>query len=486
MSTATQPAPPRRDGATEQEQPAAMRACLERQRYAFQQAPYPTAVARRDALRRLHRAVRAHEQALTEAVSADFGGRSPHETATADIIPTLTGLRHAARHVRRWMRPQRRWPHPLMQPARAQVVCQPLGVVGIMVPWNYPVFLALAPLTGALAAGNRAMLKLSEFTPATNSVLRGLLARVFDEDEVAVVEGDVPVSRAFAALPFDHLLFTGSTAVGREIMAAAAPNLTPVTLELGGKSPVIVDDDADPDTVASRLVFGKLLNAGQTCIAPDYVLCTPERRDALVETIRESVACRYPGLGDSPDYTSIVNDRQYQRLVDLLTDARERGARVEVISPDGAVSTGSRRLAPHLVLDAPDGARVLEEELFGPILPVVTVPDLDAALAYVARRPRPLALYYFGGDSQRQQRVLRESHSGGVCLNDTMLHVAQDNLPFGGVGASGMGRYHGHYGFATFSHEKSVFAKGRINGAALMYPPYGGVIQRLVHRFMTR
>ncbi|SEO71876.1 coniferyl aldehyde dehydrogenase [Aquisalimonas asiatica] len=465
---------------------SAMAACLERQRAAFQAAPYPDAATRRDALQRLRRAVKAHEQALTEAVSADFGGRSPHETATADIVPTLTGLRHAIRHVRRWMRPQRRWPHPLMQPARARVVHQPLGVVGIMVPWNYPVFLALAPLTGALAAGNRAMLKLSEFTPATNAVLRELLAAVFSADEVAVFEGDVPESQAFAALPFDHLLFTGSTAVGRQIMAAAAPNLTPVTLELGGKSPVIVDDDADIAAVASRLVFGKLVNAGQTCIAPDYVLCTPARRDALLAAIRATVARRYPRLGDNPDYTSIVNAGQHERLLALLDDARQKGARIEAINPAGEGHPDGRRLAPHLVLDAPDGARVLEEELFGPILPIVTVPDLDAALAYVARRPRPLALYYFGRDRGRQQRVLRESHSGGVCLNDTLLHVAQDNLPFGGVGASGMGRYHGHYGFANFSHEKAVFAKGRINTAAVMYPPYGGVLQRLVHRLLAR
>ncbi|WP_290652384.1 coniferyl aldehyde dehydrogenase [Aquisalimonas sp.] len=460
--------------------------CLERQREAFRASPYPDAASRRDALERLRRAVSAYQGELAEAISRDFGGRSRFETMTVDIVPTLMGIRHAKRHAGRWMRSRRRSLHPIMQPAGARIVYQPLGVVGIMVPWNYPVLLALAPLTGALAAGNRAMMKLSEFTPESNAVLRKLLAEAFSADEVAVVLGDVPVSQAFASLPFDHLIFTGSTTVGRRVMAAAAENLTPVTLELGGKSPVIVDEDAPLGPTVERLLFGKLVNAGQTCIAPDYVLCTPARREALVAGIQGALPRLYPRLRENTDYASIINEAQYARLQGLLEDARERGAQVLPLNPGGDDLQGTRKLAPHLVLEAPAQARVLREELFGPILPIVTVPDLEAALAYVQARPRPLALYYFGQERARQQRVLTHSHAGGVCINDTMLHVAQEELPFGGVGESGMGHYHGHHGFLTFSHQKAVFTRGRVNPTRLLYPPYGGVVQRLIQWFMAR
>ena len=465
---------------------AAMRARLEEQRQAFQAAPYPDAAARRDALNRLRRALLRQRRALAEAVSRDFGGRSVDETLTVDIMPTLVGVRHARRHLKGWMRSRRRWPHPLMQPAGARVVYQPLGVVGIIAPWNYPVFLSLGPLVGALAAGNRAMIKLSEYTPETNGVLERIVGEAFRPEEVAVFGGGVEAGAAFSRLPFDHLLFTGSTGVGRKVMAAAAEYLVPVTLELGGKSPAIVDTDAPLERTVERLLFGKLVNSGQTCIAPDYLLCTPARRDELVAALQETLPRLYPSLRDNPDYASIINDAQYGRLQALLTDARERGAQVIPLDPRDESLEGTRKLAPHLVLDVPPDARVLQEELFGPILPVVTVPDLDAALAYVRARPRPLALYYFGEGRAARQRVLEESHAGGVCLNDTLMHVAQDELPFGGVGESGMGQYHGHAGFLTFSHEKAVFSRGRINPSKLLYPPYGGLMQKLVRRLLIR
>ncbi|WP_242510376.1 coniferyl aldehyde dehydrogenase [Halorhodospira halophila] len=469
-----------------EDQAAELQTLLDRQRQAFAADPAPGLAVRRGRLDRLRRAVLDHREALTAALDEDFGGRSVEESTTVDLLPALTGIRHAQRHLRRWMRPRRRWPHPLMQPASAWVHDQPLGVVGIMVPWNYPVYLALSPLTGALAAGNRVLLKLSELTPATNAVLGSVIRQAFSAEEVAVVEGGESVSRAFAALPFDHLLFTGSTAVGRQVMAAAAAHLTPVTLELGGKSPAVVDGDADLDTAAGRIAYGKLLNAGQTCIAPDYVLCTPDRRDALVDALRRAATRLYPDPLHNPDYAAVITRKHRERLEALLTDAREQGA--ELVSMAEAVENApeSGRMPPWLVLDAPASARVLEEEIFGPVLPVVTVADLEQALAYIRARPRPLALYYFGHDRRRQQQVLDRSHSGGVCINDTVLHVAQDNLPFGGVGASGMGLYHGFEGFRTFSNEKAVLRKGRWNSARLVEPPYGRRIHRWVRRLMVR
>ena len=465
---------------------AELQALLDRQREAFAVDPAPSLAVRRGRLDRLRRAVLDHREALTAALDEDFGGRSVEESATVDLLPALTGIRHARRHLRRWMRPCRRWPHPLMQPASAQVVHQPLGVVGIMVPWNYPVYLALSPLTGALAAGNRVLLKLSELTPAANAVLGSVIRQAFSAEEVAVVEGGESVSRAFAALPFDHLLFTGSTAVGRQVMAAAAAHLTPVTLELGGKSPVIVDQDADLEAAAGRIAYGKLLNAGQTCIAPDYVLCAPDRRDALVDALRRAALRLYPDPLRNPDYAAVITPRHRARLEALLNDAREQGAELVPMAEAVENAPESGRMPPWLVLDAPASARVLEEEIFGPVLPVVTVADLEQALAYITARPRPLALYYFGHDRRRQQQVLDGSHSGGVCINDTVLHVAQDNLPFGGVGASGMGRYHGFEGFRTFSNEKAVLRKGRWNSARLVEPPYGRRIHRWVQRLMVR
>jgi len=455
---------------------------FERQQLVFQAHPCPTAEERLQALEALHDLLANHQSALIEAISEDFGNRSAGETRLAEIMPSLQGIDHAKRHLRRWMKPSRRRVGLAFQPASARVVYQPLGVVGIIVPWNYPLYLAIGPLIGALAAGNRVMLKLSEATPATGALLRELLAQIFPEDQVAVILGEVDTAVAFSRLPFDHLLFTGSTQVGRQVMRAAAENLTPVTLELGGKSPAIVSAGVPLADAAERIAFGKTLNAGQTCVAPDYVLVPRPRLDGFVDAYRQAVRRFYPQLIDNPDYTSLINARQQARLQGYLDDARAKGARLLPLFEQGQ----GRRMPQHLLLDVTDDMQVMQDEIFGPLLPVVPYDSLDEALAYVAARPRPLALYYFGYDKAEQRHVLRHSHSGGVCLNDTLLHVAQDDLPFGGIGPSGMGHYHGHEGFLTFSKAKGVFAKQRINAARLIYPPYGKALQRLVYALFVR
>ncbi|QGZ28832.1 coniferyl aldehyde dehydrogenase [Stutzerimonas stutzeri] len=455
---------------------------LDRQRSAFQADPSPTEEDRQQALEALHDLLASHQQALMEAISEDFGNRSADETRLAEIMPSLHGIRYAKRRLRQWMKPSRRSVGIAFQPASAKVIYQPLGVVGIIVPWNYPLYLAIGPLIGALAAGNRVMLKMSESTPATGRLLKALLAQIFPEDQVAVVLGEADVGIAFSKLPFDHLLFTGSTCVGRQVMRAAAQNLTPVTLELGGKSPVIVSRNVPLDDAAQRIAFGKSLNAGQTCVAPDYVLMPRDRVEGFVEAYRQAVRRFYPQLADNPDYTSIVNRRQHARLQGYLDDAQAKGARLLPL-----FEQGQERRMPHcLLLDVNDDMDVMKHEIFGPLLPIVPYDDIDHALAYINARPRPLALYYFGYDRAEQREVLRRTHSGGVCLNDTLLHVAQDDLPFGGVGPSGMGHYHGHEGFLTFSKAKGVFIKQRINAARMIYPPYGKLWQKLIYKLFVR
>ncbi len=465
------------------ETPAAyLQQILAAQRSACAAAPLPCAQTRRQWLNALRDVLAGNQQALVEAISADFGNRSADETLLAEIMPSLHGIRYARRHLRGWMKPSRRRVGLAFQPASARVIYQPLGVVGIIVPWNYPLYLAIGPLVGALAAGNRVMLKMSESTPATGALLQRLLAQVFPEDQVAVVLGDVEVGKAFARLPFDHLLFTGATHIGRDVMHAAADNLTPVTLELGGKSPAIVSATVPLADAAERIAFGKTLNAGQTCVAPDYVLVPRARLKGFVDAYREAVQRLYPSLADNPDYTAIINARQLTRLQDYLDDARAKGAQVVPLFTEA-----QQRRMPHcLLLEVNEHMRVMHEEIFGPLLPIIPYDELDEALAYVNARPRPLALYYFGYDRPEQQQVLDSTHSGGVCLNDTLLHVAQDDLPFGGIGPSGMGHYHGREGFLTFSKAKSVFAKQRFNAARLVYPPYGKWWQKLIYALFIR
>ncbi|MGM3386596.1 coniferyl aldehyde dehydrogenase [Stutzerimonas stutzeri] len=455
---------------------------LERQRRAFTANPYPDSEARLQWLEALHDLLATHQQAVIDAISQDFGHRSADETRLAEIMPSLHGIRHAQRHLRRWMKSSSRAVGLAFQPARARVIYQPLGVVGIIVPWNYPLYLAIGPLIGALAAGNRVMLKMSEATPATGQLLKQLLGQIFAEDQVAVVLGEADVAIAFSRLPFDHLLFTGSTHVGRQVMRAAADNLTPVTLELGGKSPVIVSAKVPIAHAAERIAFGKTLNAGQTCVAPDYVLVPRQHRDEFVEAYRQAVCRFYPTLTGNPDYTSIINPHHFGRLQGYLDDARAKGARVLPLHDEAQ----GRRMPHCLVLDVNEQMTLMQDEIFGPLLPVVPYDTLDDALAYVNGRPRPLALYYFGYDKAEQRRVLYETHAGGVCLNDTLLHVAQHDLPFGGIGPSGMGQYHGREGFQTFSKAKGVLARQRFNATRLIYPPYGRPLQRLITRLFVR
>ncbi len=457
----------------------AMKSAFERMYAQSRREPEVSYTARHRRLAALETLLRENADALAVAISTDFGGRSVHETHLLEIFPSQEGLAHTQRHLRAWMRTQGRSVSLWFQPGRAEVRYQPLGVVGIIVPWNYPLYLTIGPLTAALAAGNRALVKMSEFTPATAALLAELVARYFDADEVTIVQGDAEVAQAFSLLPFDHLFFTGSTAVGHHVMRAAAENLTPVTLELGGKSPAIIAPGYPLDKAADRILVGKCLNAGQTCIAPDYVLLPEGQEEAFIAAARAVVAGCYPQMATTADYSAIVNARHYERLAGYLEDAVAKGASCVPLC-DVEADAGRRRFPPVALLGARDDMRVMQEEIFGPILPIIPYQAIDAAIAHVNQRPRPLALYVFDEVSARVDRVLAETVSGGVTVNDTLLHIAQDDLPFGGVGPSGMGRYHGRDGFLTFSHAKAVFRQSRLSGIGLFRPPYGKRFEWLI------
>ena len=452
------------------------------QRQAYAANPMPPAAQRQMWLKVLSDVLSDQRQKLIDAISEDFSNRSADETLLAELMPSLHCIHYASKHLKGWMKASPRKVGVAFQPAKAKVVYQPLGVVGVIVPWNYPLYLAIGPLVGALSAGNRVMLKLSESTPATGKLLKFLLGQIFPEDLVTVVLGEADVGVAFSQLPFDHLLFTGATSIGKHVMRAAAENLTPVTLELGGKSPVIVSADVPLNDAAERIAFGKTLNAGQTCVAPDYVLVPQDRVESFVEAYRQAVRGFYPTLADNPDYTAIINPRQLARLHSYLSDASAKGAQVIPLFEQDQ----DRRMGHSVLLNVSDEMIVMQDEIFGPLLPVVPYTTLDQAFAYINQRPRPLALYYFGYNKAEQNRVLQDTHSGGVCLNDTLLHVAQDDMPFGGIGASGMGHYHGREGFLTFSKAKGVLIKQRFNAAKLIYPPYGKSIQKLIQKLFIR
>jgi coniferyl-aldehyde dehydrogenase len=449
-----------------------LRAILAAMKEAQRKQGPPSLDQRLRALEALERVVVQHKGAIATAISHDFGNRSSHESLAGEVFVLLGAIRHARAHLRDWMEPERREVGWVFLPSSAQIIAQPVGVVGIISPWNYPLLLALSPLVSALAAGNRAILKPSELVPETAALLRDLVTQAFAEDEVTVATGGPEVGELFSRLPFDHLLFTGSTRVGRLVMRAASENLVPVTLELGGKSPVIVDSDFSARVAADRIMAGKLFNAGQTCIAPDYAMVTAGARDAFVEACKASVAKRYPSLERNPDYTAIVSEQHLTRLRGLVADAKARGARVVELNPALESFEGARKLAPTLVLDATDEMLVLQEEIFGPILPVLTYRHLDEAITYINERPRPLALYYFGHDDRAIESVLSRTISGGVAVNETLVQFAQDDLPFGGIGPSGMGQYHGREGFETFSKKKPVYRQSRVSALGLLRPPY--------------
>lgn len=447
---------------------------LERQRQAFLTDGPPDIHRRKAQLARLRASVLARRRAFQEAVSTDFGHRSRHETDLMELLGVVQTIDYLRRNLSRFMRPERRHVGLFYRSGRAFVEYQPKGVVGVMAPWNYPVSLSLIPLATALAAGNRVMLKPSELTPHTSALIRDMLAEIFAPEEVSVVLGGPEIGAVFSGLPFDHLLFTGSTGVGRNVMKAASDNLVPLTLELGGKSPVVVARGHANDRTLGSIVFGKLSNAGQTCVAPDYAFVHEDDLEAFVTGYGAAVARTYPQGPAGQDYTAIVSDRHYERLKELLDDARRRGARVvDVGAHPEAAANRPRTLAPTLVLSAGDDAALMQEEIFGPILPVRTYRAIDEVIDYVNGRPRPLALYYFGDRDADCARLLARTTSGNVGINNTMIHVAQDDLPFGGIGPSGMGAYHGIEGFRAMSHAKGVFVQGRWNLPGLLRAPFG-------------
>jgi acyl-CoA reductase-like NAD-dependent aldehyde dehydrogenase len=445
---------------------------------------------RRGLLQSLRRLVSASAPMFVEAIASDYGYRPSSETLLAEVVPALMMVRAALANLTAWMRPERRGRSILFWPGRNEVHRQPKGVVLIISTWNYPLLLTVGPLTAALAAGNRVIVKPSELTPSTSALLKRRLEGELGSDRVTVALGGPEVAEGLCRLPFDHILFTGSTSVGKKVMAAAAQNLVPVTLELGGKSPAIVHADCDLPRAVERIVRGKLLNAGQTCIAPDYALVPRNRIEDFLHLFRETASRFYPRILDNPDYTSIINDRHYARLLALIEDARNKGARIETIDTadelaGAAGSPQSRKIAPAAIAGVTNAMAITREEIFGPLLPVIAYDKLEEAIAYVNARPRPLALYYFDTDRGRIRHILQSTVAGGVTVNDTLYHIAQDELPFGGVGMSGMGSYHGRDGFDTFSHAKGTFRQTRLASADLLTPPYDAWFRRIV-RFVIR
>ena len=456
---------------------------LNEQRRAFERDLPVEADARVNRLDRLAALLSENADKICEALDQDFGTRSRQVSMLTDVVYTLRNVRHTRKHVKQWMRNSRRaldFPLPLLG-AAAHVEYQPKGVVGVLSPWNFPVYLALTPVAGAFAAGNRVMLKPSELTPHTSSLLVTLVDRYFDRNEFAVITGDASVGAAFSKLPFDHLVFTGGGVVGRHVMRAAADNLVPVTLELGGKSPVIVGKSADIEQAAERIVLGKLLNAGQICLAPDYVLVDRTVENQLSEALVTKARHYYPSYADNKDYVSIINQRHFDRLQGYIDEARQLGAE---ITECGTPAPDRRLLPLTIVRDASAESLVMRDEIFGPLLPTIAFDHIDDAIGYINRRDRPLGLYYFGNDRTEEGLVRARTISGGITINDVIFHVMQDNLPLGGIGPSGMGRYHGRDGFLEFSHHKSVYRQPRFDLAKLLgaKPPYGERLDRYIQK----
>lgn len=464
-----------------------MKNILAAQRKAYNANPYPTLAQRKQHLKQLKQLLLDNKQAICDAISNDFGYRSANETQFLEIMTCVGDINFNINHLRKWMKPEKRKVAIQFQPASNTIMYQPLGVVGIIVPWNYPLYLALGPLVAALAAGNRAMLKMSEFTPDFNKVLKSALSEEFDENHVAVIEGEADVAAQFSTLPFDHLMFTGSTTVGKHVMRAAADNLTPVTLELGGKSPVIIDDKIDINTAAERILFGKCVNAGQTCVAPDYVFCPKDKVDALAKALTDRFNKFYPDFANNQDYTHVVNDRQYSRLLSYLDEAQQAGATVISTTGENYDNYRDKRKLPlQLVLNASSQMAVMRQEIFGPVMPIIGYDTVDESLDYIRDRDRPLALYIISHSKKFQQHILENTHSGGVTINDAVVHFGQKDMPVGGIGPSGMGHYHGREGFLTFSKAKGIHAKGRINSIAFIFPPYDKSLLKLVLKLFMR
>ncbi|SEI22427.1 coniferyl-aldehyde dehydrogenase [Pseudomonas asplenii] len=441
----------------------------------------PSYAQRMSALDKLTQMVRNNRQSLLEAVSRDFGNRSFAETELGELMPILNSLKYVRAHLKKWMRPHKRKVGIAFRPASAEIQYQPLGIVGILAPWNYPLTLTLVPLIEALAAGNRVIIKPSELTPLTAELLNTLIKATFPRDQVAVVTGGPEVAAQLSALPLDHLLFTGSTRIGRQVMAAAAPNLTPVTLELGGKSPVILCRDYPLEKAARIIAIGKFFNAGQSCVAPDYVLVPNDLAETFAAALLHAAKTLYPSIAGNDDYTSTVSQRHYERLDDMIEQARWAGAKVWQLNPEGAAQ--ERKIAPTILTAVSPETRVMQEEIFGPILPIIGYDTLEQAIAFINDRPKPLALYAFSMRSGNIERILEQTRSGGVTINGTLLHATQEDLPFGGVGESGTGAYHGYDGFVQMSHARGVLKLSRFNMSHRIAAPYGK-ITRLVTRLM--
>ena len=453
---------------------------LDLQRTDFLQEGTVAFKTRFDRLERAIDLLKSNESRLIDAMSTDFGHRSMHQSLFTDIAGSIGPLRIAQKQLKDWMRPEKRkaGPFPLnLLGAKARVEFQPLGVVGLISPWNFPVNLTFSPLAGIVSAGNRCMIKPSEYTPATSEAMAEIFPTAFDQTEIAVITGGPETGANFSSLPFDHLLFTGATSIAYHVMRAAAENLVPVTLELGGKSPVVIGRSADLQKTTDSIMTGKLLNAGQICLAPDYVFLPEESVEEFVEASERSVSRMYPTLLDNPDYTSVINEQHFDRLTGYVNEARERGTRIVKINPanEDFSQQPHHKMPPTLVIDPPDDLKVMEDEIFGPVLPIKSYRNVGDTIQEINDRPRPLGLYYYGRDSQEEERVLSSTTSGGVTVNDVVMHVAQEDLPFGGIGASGTGSYHGIDGFKRFSHAKAIFTQSRLNVAELagLRPPYG-------------
>ena len=451
----------------------------------FSNHSYPSYHERINDLKKLKALMINNQQAFIEAMSQDFGHRSAEDTKIGDILTTVMGINYTIKKLKTWMKPKKKHIGILFQPAKGKVVYQPKGVVGIIAPWNYPVFLAFGPLTAALAAGDTAMIKMSEYTPKTNNLLAKLITSAFPIEKVSVICGETDMATAFSKLTFDHLFFTGSTGVGKLVMKAAAENLVPVTLELGGKSPVIIDNDIDIKTAVSRLILGKTLNSGQTCVAPDYVFCPQSKVEELTQAFQTYYQNMYPNVQENDDCTCIINDAQKERIDSLLANAKEQGAEIIPLLQESD-SVQSRKMPLTLLTNVNDNMTVMQQEIFGPILPIIGYQDINETIDYINNKPRPLALYICSFNKSFQQQVLVNTHAGGVCINDAAFHVAIDDLPFGGIGASGMGQYHGSEGFKTFSHAKSVLTRGRISLGSLLFPPFGTKTHQLLFKLFIR
>ncbi len=469
-----------------------MQAILDRQRAAFTAALPEALTVRRDRIDRAVALLIDHKDDFAKAVSADFGHRSTEQTLMTDIMPSVGALKHARKHLDSWSRNERRkamFPLGLLG-AKAEVIYQPKGVVGVIAPWNFPVGMVMVPMAGILAAGNRAMIKPSEYTERVAELFAEVVPKYFAEEEMAVVTGGVEAATAFSRLAFDHIIFTGATSVGKHIMRAAAENLVPVTLELGGKSPTIVGRSADKAKAGNRIALGKMMNAGQICLAPDYLMVAADQESDMIESVKAGVSAMYPTLLANDDYTSVVNGRNFERLQGYLADAKDKGAELIEVNPAGEDFTASNgnKMPLTILRNVTDDMKVMQDEIFGPILPIKTYGAIDEAIDYVNAHGRPLGLYYFGTDKAEEQKVLSRTISGGVTVNDVLFHNAMEDLPFGGVGPSGMGNYHGLDGFKTFSHARAVYRQAGMDVAGLggFKPPYGKSTQATLKRELRK